>query len=308
MATPLQTVRSFHPNHFAVLVACACALALAMVSPQAALANTLTICKQTLPSPDPLATSFTFFRANSFGNLGSFQLKDSTCKTFNLTGKDQFNRVREAPPPAGWTLSNIACTHTKSAVAIVGANSNPGFQPGDTAANVDLADPNVTCTFVNTCTYSADLSTGVAKWFATRPNGTTALAHPVAPNSNWASYSPPPPSSNPFPPGTSWVQPANSSTLTAEADTIFIYRLRFVVPCPGKTLVGWFAADNATWLFIDGNPPIPCMGNTTGECFKQAYVTTIPSTAIAPGGHILTFIVLNDPNTVTGLLAHIVVQ
>ncbi len=53
--------------------------------------------------------------------------------------------------PAGWDLSNIACTG--GTVTITGAGTNPtdGFQPGDSTVNVTItAGQTVACTFTNT--------------------------------------------------------------------------------------------------------------------------------------------------------------
>jgi hypothetical protein len=156
MATLLQQLRLRNRISRALLFGCALALA-TIVSPPEVLAQvTTTICKKTVPSSDP--TLFTFTGANgfatgpnSFGSLyppGPFNLQDGSCKTFNITGHDQFNKFTETVPP-GWTLTNITCSHTTSAVSIIGANPNPAFQPGDNTVTIDQTEPNVTCTFVN---------------------------------------------------------------------------------------------------------------------------------------------------------------
>ena len=64
-------------------------------------------------------------------------------------------------------------------------------------------------------------------------------------------------------------------------------------------------ADNEATLKIDANPPVPCLGNTTGECFKQANVTSFPQSVAGLGPHTITIDVLNRGDF-TGLLAHIV--
>jgi hypothetical protein len=61
---------------------------------------------------------------------------------------DKFNKYTETVP-AGWALTNIACAYTTSVVNIIGANSNPAFQPGDNAVTIDLNEANVTCRFTN---------------------------------------------------------------------------------------------------------------------------------------------------------------
>jgi hypothetical protein len=303
-----------------------CVVTLAtIVFPHHVSANNLTICKKTVPPTGPTGPSFTFTGANSWPTSSGkdfttayvtsqlpsnpFQMQDTVCKTLDLTGHDQFNKITESVPPPPWRLTNISCTFSKSAVKIFGANPNPGFQPGDNAVSIDQADPNVTCTFVNTCAMRGqNLSTGVGSWIVTWPNGQTTTPHKVAPNSNWASHSPPASGGPPFPTGTSWVQPANSSTLTPEPPGDYVYLIRFVIPCPG-TVTGWFAADNAATLVLDSDPGIPCLGNPT-LCFLQANVTSFGPLAVMPGTHVIRITVTNQAgsNTLTGLLAHITVQ
>jgi len=299
-------------SHISLSILFACAAALATIaSPAGALANSLTICKQTNPADPSGTTHFNFTGANGFpassgsgfnqlylsGQL-SLPLTDSTsnpakCRVFNLTNHDQFNKITESTPPPGWSLSNVTCTHVKSAVTISGAT-----------ASVDVADPNVTCTFVNSCAAARqDLSTGVKPWQVTIPSGTTGATTAVGPNSNWASQSPASAGGGPFPAGTSWIQPGNSSTLTAQAGGTYTYRLRFSVLCP-TTVRGWFAADNTAVLTIDSNV-MPCNGNTNNNCFLQANVTSFGPWPVAPGGHVITVQVRNLPNSLTGLLAHI---
>lgn len=309
-----------------------CAVTLAtIVFPHHVSANNLTICKKTVPSTGPTGPAFNFTGANSWTGSGKdfttlyvmnpptalqplpsnpFPMQDTVCKTLNLTGHDQFNKITESVPPLPWKLTNISCTFTKSAVKIFGANPNPGFQPGDNTVSIDQADPNVTCTFVNTCAFKQqDLSTGVGQWSVTWPSGSVTTPHTVMPNSNWASHSPPPPTTTTFPGGTSWVQPANSATLTAEHSGDYVYLIRFKIPCPG-TVTGWFAADNAATLVLDSDPGIPCLGNATYECFKQANVTSFGPLSVLPGAHVIKITVNNQagPDTLTGLLAHITVQ
>src|ERR1043166_7259206 len=109
-------------------------------------AQTITICKTTNPSG---STGFPFVWASgSTGPHTSFNLNDGQCQTFDVTTMDKFNTFTENVP-SGWTLTNIACTHTKTAVNITGANTDPAFQPGDNTVSMDLVEANVTCTFTN---------------------------------------------------------------------------------------------------------------------------------------------------------------
>lgn len=289
-----------------------CAAVLATIAaPAGALANSLTICKQTNPADPSGTTHFSFTGANGFpansasgfnqlylGGQPSFPLTDSTgnpakCRVFNLTGHDQFNKITESTPPPGWSLSNVSCTHVKSAVTIAGAT-----------ASVDVADANVTCTFINTCAATRqDLSTGVKPWQVTVPSGATGATSAVGPNSNWASQSPASAGGGAFPAGTSWIQPGNSSTLTPQPGGTYTYRLRFTVSCP-TTVQGWFAADNTAVLTIDSNVK-QCTGNN--NCFLQANVTSFGPWPVAAGGHVITVQVTNLPNSLSGLLAHITI-
>jgi hypothetical protein len=123
------------------------ALACAALAPAATAqaAQTITICKATAPAG---GTGFPFTWANGAGALPSFTLNDGQCKVLDVTNQDHFNKFSETVP-TGWTLSNIVCAYTTSAVSIVGANPNPAFQPGDNTVKIDLNESNVTCTFVN---------------------------------------------------------------------------------------------------------------------------------------------------------------
>ncbi len=122
-----------------------------LTAPQRASAQagpqTITICKKASPAD---GTVFPFSRSNGSGALPNFALTSGQCQTFNLANADHLNTITENVP-AGWTLSNISCTAAShSGVAIVGANANPAFQPGDTTVKIDLADPGISCTFENT--------------------------------------------------------------------------------------------------------------------------------------------------------------
>jgi hypothetical protein len=316
MSTLLQQVRL--PNRLSrgLLFGCGLLAFATIASPQEGLANNLTICKATIPPTGPSGPSFNFTGANSWPPLSPngftksyvigppvqlpsnpFPLRDSLCRTLNLANHDQFNKITESGAPPGWTLTNIQCNYLTSAVHIVGAT-----------VNIDQTEPNVTCTFVNSCAFAPqDISTGKVKWLVTRPSGATAVAYPVPPYPQWATHSPPVmPPGPPFPPGTSWIQPANAAAAVNEPGGLYIYQVRFSIPCPG-TVQGWFAADNAATLQIDNNPPVPCLGNPS-LCFTQANVTNFGPQPVGAGGHVIRVRVTNLGITRTGLLAHITVQ
>lgn len=115
--------------------------------------NIIKICKGTAPSG---GTGFSFIWENGNGGLQtSFILSDTDCMIFDVTQKDKFNKITENVPP-GWTLTNIACTYTTSAVSITGPNSiTPAFEPGDDTVAIDLNEANVTCTFTDQKTAQA---------------------------------------------------------------------------------------------------------------------------------------------------------
>jgi len=92
-----------------------------LVAAKAPPAQTITICKQTLPAG---GVGFPFSWANGFGSLAPFTLNDGQCTTKNMTGQDHYNKFTESVP-AGWALTNISCTYTTSPVKIIGASSNP---------------------------------------------------------------------------------------------------------------------------------------------------------------------------------------
>lgn len=122
-------------------------LALAVVGASSAqAAQVITICKQTIPAG---GTGFPFIWQNgSSGPVSPFTLDDGQCQTFDVTPIDKFNRFTENVP-AGWTLTNIVCNSATSFIRIDGANPDPAFQPGDNRVNIDLNEPQVTCTFTN---------------------------------------------------------------------------------------------------------------------------------------------------------------
>lgn len=107
--------------------------------------QTITICKKTKPIG---SVSFPFTWANGFGALPSFSLHDNQCITKDVTNQDHFNKFTDNVP-AGWTVDSIICNYTTSVVKIIGADNNPGFQPGDNTVTIDLNEANVTCSFVN---------------------------------------------------------------------------------------------------------------------------------------------------------------
>lgn len=107
--------------------------------------QTITICKQTCPLD---GTPFQFTWANGSGALPSFTLKGGQCVTKDITTQDHYNVFKEVVT-GGWKLSNITCFYTTSVVKMLGANSNPAFQPGDDTVSLDVNEANVTCTFYN---------------------------------------------------------------------------------------------------------------------------------------------------------------
>jgi hypothetical protein len=130
-----------------VLVGALAFLALALLGePSAQAAQVITICKRTTP---PGGAGFPFiWGSGSSGPLTPFTLNDGQCQNFDVTTLDKFNRFTETVP-AGWSLTNITCNYTTSAVRILGANPDPAFQPGDNMVAIDLNEANVTCTFHN---------------------------------------------------------------------------------------------------------------------------------------------------------------
>ena len=122
--------------------------------------QTITICKKTLPTG---GTNFPFTWANGFGSLPSFNLNDNQCVTKDVTHQDHYNKFTENVP-AGWSLANITCSYGTSVVKIIGANNNPGFQPGDNTVTIDLNEPNVNCVFTNqkSCT---PRPSGMVSWW-----------------------------------------------------------------------------------------------------------------------------------------------
>lgn len=121
-------------------------IALALWALPADGAQTITICKTTVPSG---GTGFPFIWASGSGGPQSpFTLDDTQCQTFDVSNLDKFNKFTENVPP-GWALTNIACTSTTTPIKIIGADANAAFQPGDHTVTMDLNEANVTCTFTN---------------------------------------------------------------------------------------------------------------------------------------------------------------
>jgi hypothetical protein len=140
-------------------------------------AQTITICKTTVP---PGGTGFQISRSNGAGALPSFTLNDGQCTTFDMTGQDHFNRFTETVP-GGWTLANILCVHTTTPVTILGANLNPAFQSGDNTVTMDLNEQNVTCTFVNQQQPSCWAEICVKKYRDTNGDGVQESGEPTLP-------------------------------------------------------------------------------------------------------------------------------
>jgi hypothetical protein len=303
-----------------LLFGCALVLVTA-VRPHEVLAQvTTTICKQTNPSPDPWGTSFKFVGANgwatpvtkTFSYLyppNPFLLTDTQCRTFNITNNDKFNKFAENPVPPGWALTNIFCSYTKSVVNIIGSNPNPAFQPGDNTVTIDQADPNVTCTFVNTLacfvptslslppcarpgqTVSLDLSTtqiaGADPNWTVTPGGLPTHTNVAA----WTA----------LPPNNNWIKP------TTNAASTYTYTRSFNLPCLPRDyqkldLSGNFAADNNGRVFLNGNYLNQCTGSL---CFQApiggTFFTAATASLFVPGLNQLTVIVGNQAGTPTGL-------
>jgi hypothetical protein len=300
-----------------------CALTIATVAPShEALAQqvTTTICKQTIPSPDPSGTSFNFTGANSwttppnaFPYPNPFQLKDGPpCYTINITAHDKFNKFTESPIPPGWALTNISCVHQKSAVSIVGANPNPAFQFGDDTVTIDQNEPNVTCTFVNTaCFPPTDLSLPPC----TRPGETVTLnlstatagidpywtVSPGGPNPTHISFNPWTALPN------NWVHPTTLNP-TQFGIITYTYTRKFNLPCPPKSyqslqISGRFAADNNGTVTLNNNVIGSCLGN---YCFNNPPVVGTPfgttnKSFFNQGANSLTVTVGNQPYSDSGL-------
>jgi len=227
---------------------------------------TITICKQTQPGG---GAGFQFTTTN--GGLGSpfgpFTLNDTQCHTMLVNaGQDHYNAFTENVP-AGWLLTNISCNATTSLVTIVGANGNPGFQPGDNTVTIDLNEPHVTCTFVNAqtphcCGFNLDLSTGQGTvidplWTV---NGGNAYVTP--PSTAWTVNMPP----------AQWIQPVASPTPSGNVPPgVYKYVVSFTpTPCAmgHLELSGTFAADNDAGAMLDGVH----IGTACTNCFNTAAV------------------------------------
>lgn len=252
--------------------------------------QTITICKQTIPAG---GTGFQFSWANGFGALPSFTLDDTQCETKDVTHSDHFNKFTENVP-LGWALTNITCIHTTSPVNIIGANSNPAFQPGDNTVTIDLNEANVTCTFVNQqppcCCYNFDLSTGQGSPIDPLWKVNTNSAYTTPKVSSWMALPP-----------AKWIQPVASPTpaLNVPASPpIYKYTVTFnIPPCPTGhvQLSGSFAADNSAKAFLDGNP-IPGASCPGPVCFNTPQAPVPLNVAsILPGPHTLEIDVTNKP-------------
>jgi hypothetical protein len=256
----------------------------------------ITICKKTVPAG---GSGFPFLRANGAGSLPSFTLNDGQCNSMNLSGQDHYNKFTENIP-AGWTLTNIACTYTTAAVKIIGANANPAFQPGDNTVTIDLNEPNVTCTFYNRqnpcCTWGRNLSTGQSGPADPIWNVNNGNAYVTTPVSSWIALNP-----------AKWIQFKNSPNPASVAGPIPIYKYKvtFTVPsCPTGhvELHGVFAADNSAQALLDGNavPGASCPGPV---CFNTPQAPVPLNVAlILPGVHTLEIDVTNNSYGASGLI------
>lgn len=263
--------------------------------------QTITICKNTNPAG---GTGFPFTWANGAGTLPSFSLNDGQCTVKNMTGQDHYNTFTENVP-AGWAIQNISCNHTTSPVKIIGANSNPAFQPGDNTVAMDLNETNVKCTFLNRqlpacCSWNLDLSTGQGGG-AIDPlwkmnNGNAYTTPKVAP---WIA----------LPPAT-WLQPVASPTPSASVPgptPLYSYTIDFTVPpCHGShvELTGTFAADNSATAYLDNNPitGASCPGPV---CFNTPQAPVPLNVAnVPPGPHTLKIEVKNQSASYSGLIVN----
>ncbi|HEV7798779.1 MAG TPA: hypothetical protein VGO73_11515 [Pyrinomonadaceae bacterium] len=271
--------------------------------PIAAVPQTIKICKQTIPSG---GTGFPFAWANGFGSLPPFSLNDGQCETKDLTGQDHYNKFTENVP-AGWTLTNINCSYTTSPVKIIGANSNPAFQPGDNTVTMDVNETNVTCMFTNQrsrcCSYQLDLSTGQAspidpQW---KVNGNPAYTTPKV--GSWMMLG-----------SGKWIQPTSAPLPDPQVNQTttnpFKYTVKFAVPdCPAGPvrLIGTFAADNSAVAYLDNNP-IPNASCSGPVCFNttsgQAPVSLNGAPPIGPGPHTLEIRVNNLTKSYSGLIVN----
>ena len=258
--------------------------------------QTITICKKTSPAG---GTGFPFSWTNGSGALPSFTLNDGQCVTKDVTHQDHYNTFTENVP-AGWTLSNISCAHTTTPIKIIGADPNPGFQPGDNTVALDLNEANVTCTFINQqtsscCCYFQELSTGQggpadSLW---KVNNLAAYITPKV--SSWMNL-----------PMAKWIQPVPAPLPGSVAGGTYRYTLSFTAPpaCPTAPvqLSGSFAADNSAIARLDGIPitgascPGPICFNT-----PQAPVGLFVS-YVSPGSHILEIDVNNQGAGYSGLI------
>ena len=259
--------------------------------------QSITICKKTVP---PGGTGFPFSWANGAGALPPFTLNDTQCSVKNMNGQDHYNKFTETVP-AGWILTNISFNNTTSPVSIIGANTNPAFQPGDNTVTIDLNEPHVTCTFTNQkqpacCSWSLDISTGQggstdSLWKMN--NGNAYIVSNLAGLSGVWMVLPP----------ARWIQPVNSSTPGYAGAGTYRYTIKFTIPaCHGShvQLTGSFAADNSAKAYLD-NIAIPgasCPGST---CFNssQAPVSLNGAPAMSSGPHTLEIDVKNDPPAAT---------
>lgn len=273
-----------------------------VVAAKAPPAQTITICKKTIPAG---GSGFPFSWANGAGSLAPFTLNDGGCTIKNMTGQDHYNKFTENVP-AGWNLTNIVCTHTTTPIKIIGANPNAAFQAGDNTVTMDLNEANVTCTFTNQrarcCGFQMNLSTGQGgaidpQW---KINGLPAYKTPKV--ASWMALLP-----------AQWIQPLAAPTpAPLVAAGTFKYTINFTVTdCPAGPvrLTGSFAADNSARAYLDG-VPIPGASCTGPVCFNipQAPVSLNGAPPLGPGPHVLQIDVNNLTKSFSGLVVNAKVE
>jgi hypothetical protein len=115
---------------------------------------TVTVVKNAEPNGDAMF-SYT-------GGLGDFSLQDNgdegdskpSSRTFTIQGATLSDgahqkAINEVVGDA-WELAGIVCSGDDDAVSYTGGNADPGFQAGDTTANITVdAGESITCTYTN---------------------------------------------------------------------------------------------------------------------------------------------------------------
>ena len=104
--------------------------------------GSITIAKQTTPSGAPGAFPFT-----SNSTPASFDLNAGGSQAFTRLPAGNYTFAELAP--AGWQLTNIACSGGTNSSIRIGASG--GFDPGDSTLNINLSTgEQLLCTFTNT--------------------------------------------------------------------------------------------------------------------------------------------------------------